>query len=1014
MKTIARLAIGRPVPVLVFWAGALVLSLFFIGDARNGLHETNLQIPGTDADRAAKLTEREFDGSISIAILLTAPPDQREALDDQGRALVDRLQKIEGVQVLSPFAIGGDKTLKEPAGQALLTIQVDRPKEEISKETFPAVERELERLKPPVEAEVSGSTPLVSALNKASLESLDQGELLAIPVLILLLLFVFRSPIAAAVPLVCGFSVIFIGTGLMAALNHVFELDALALNMLTMIGLALGVDYSLLIVSRFREELKRGLGVGEAVEESVARAGRTVLFAGTALATGMLGALLIAPGNLLVSATMGVIVATVLAVLTGLFAIPAALALIGTHVNTWTFWSSDKANPWVILSERMSRKPGLAILLTLIPLGLLATPALALNTGPPNVANLPSDNPARQSYEAFENERGAGWAAPYEVIFRTKGPITTEKRLRRLKRFQLQAAAIPGVEAVLGPASLLDRTEILRQLTKQVGGGNKQLSRLERGLRRLLLGTKVLNRGLDSAAAGSQDLSRGLSQASAGSDQLAAGVEAAGSGANQLSDSLARAASGSKQLDDAIDTLTDSLVSQNNDADSKLNDPLNAAQSDVQSALRELGSVSPAAAADPNVAKALANVQSALAELGILKTNVADYSTEFDTNAVAAREISRNMGRLTSGLSALATGSDELSSEFGKAVSGASGLASGVNQLGFGSSSLTSGLNQLAGGSDQIGRGLRRLFDGVVVVRRTSRKQQRELRRQGTNVGKAATSGFFVLAGIEGAKAQSQINATFAINTPNGGNTARVIVVPEKGPFDPQSAQIEPTLQELSKQTAKAIRAQEIVGGPAVLLNDFDEATTARFPLLVLTLVIVTFLVLLVLFRAPILALCAVLLNVVTVGAAVGVLIFCFQWNPGTFGGPGYLDAIALSGIFAIIFGLSIDYEVFLMSRLIEGRALTGTTEGAIRYSLEKTATIITGAALIMAGVFIAFAVSEVGNTRQFGIGLTVAVLLDATVVRLILLPALIRFFGERTWAVPTWLDRILPRFSTH
>jgi len=269
-------------------------------------------------------------------------------------------------------------------------------------------------------------------------------------------------------------------------------------------------------------------------------------------------------------------------------------------------------------------------------------------------------------------------------------------------------------------------------------------------------------------------------------------------------------------------------------------------------------------------------------------------------------------------------------------------------------------------------------------------------------------------AGIEGAQPQSQRNASFAINTNRGGNTARVIVVPEKGPFDKETAKLRPELERLASQTAKDIGAQEVVGGPAVLLDDFDSATTARFPFLVLTLVVVTFLVLLLLFRAPVLALVAVLLNLVTVGAAVGVLILGFQTDPPPLGGPGYLDAIALSGIFAIIFGLSIDYEVFLISRLVEGRALTGTTDGAIRYGLEKTATIITGAAAVMTFVFLAFAVSPVANTRQFGIGLTVAVVLDATVVRLILLPALIRLFGERTWATPPWLDRILPRISTH
>jgi RND superfamily putative drug exporter len=301
-----------------------------------------------------------------------------------------------------------------------------------------------------------------------------------------------------------------------------------------------------------------------------------------------------------------------------------------------------------------------------------------------------------------------------------------------------------------------------------------------------------------------------------------------------------------------------------------------------------------------------------------------------------------------------------------------------------------------------------------VAVRQSNAADTRALERQGTSITKASTSGYFVLAGIEGAQPRTQTNVGFAINTSRGGNTARVIVVPRGSAFSAKTQSLRPALKKAARDTGRQIGAETALGGPAVLLDDFDQATSARFPWLVAVLVIVTFLVLLVLFRAPVLALCAVLLNLVTVGAAVGVLILGFQTDPPPLGGPGYLDAIALSGIFAIIFGLSIDYEVFLISRLVEGRAITGTTEGAIRYSLEKTATIITGAAAVMAFVFLAFAASPVANTRQFGIGLTVAVVLDATVVRLILLPALIRLFGERTWVVPRWLDRILPRFSTH
>jgi putative drug exporter of the RND superfamily len=1044
MRRVGRLAVRHPRAVLVFWAVAFVIALFFADSARNNLHETDLQIPGTNSEHAAKLTEREFGGTIAMAILLQGPP---EVVERNGPALVQRLERIEGVQVLSPWAIGGARVLREPPGEALLTLQVNRPFEEISDETTPAVQEVLrDYVKPPLKAETTGLAPLVRAINEESLHSLDQGELIALPVLLVFLLLVFRSPLAALVPAIAGLLVTRIGIAVMGAVNTTIEVDALALNMVTMIGLALGVDYSLLIVSRFREELAAGASVQTAVEEAIARAGRTVIFAGTALSVGMLGALLIAPGALLVSATMGVVVACALAVLAALFAIPAGLALLGTNVNRWQFSWGAGTNPWVRMSQRALRKPGVAAFFVLLPLLALSAPALALDTGPPNVANLPPDNSSRKSYEAFEDERGAGWSTPFEVTFTTRGPITTTERLRALKRFQERVAGEPGVDAVLGPAALLERTAVLRSLTRQIASGGRQLQRLERGLRLLLRGEGRLNRGLSQLAGGSDQLVGGLGQAAEGSDRiargvtraapqtkrLAEGVQATGAGADRVRRNTTRAKRGAQRLLDNMEELAKNLRDESRNADEKLSQPLDRAQSSVQSALRSMGSVSPITAADPNFQRSKQQVQDALSQLGPLRTNLSDYITELDTNSTAAQEILRGLRRLVNGLTQLSSGTTRLDSGIARTASGAAQLASGVDQLSGGTSALRDGLFVLLGGSDggatalasgldralagstAIGRGTQRLLDSVVRVRVNNDRQTDALRRSGTNVSQAASSGYFVLAGIEGAQPQTQTNASFATNTESGGTAARVIVVPQKGPFDAGSVKLRDRLEDAAHDTAKQIGADAIVGGPAVLLNDFDKATTARFPWLVTVLVAVTFLVLLVVFRSPVLAFCAVILNMVTVGAAVGVLIICFQTDPPLLGGPGYLDAIALSGIFAIIFGLSIDYEVFLISRLLEGHALTGTTDGAIQYSLEKTATIITGAAFIMAGVFLAFAVSPVTNTRQFGIGLTVAVLLDATVVRLVLLPALIKLFGERTWIVPTWLDRILPRFSSH
>ena len=332
------------------------------------------------------------------------------------------------------------------------------------------------------------------------------------------------------------------------------------------------------------------------------------------------------------------IVACVLAVVVALFAIPAGLAVLGTNVNRWQLWSAARENPWVRLSERVSRKPVVAVLLTTFPLLLLSAPALALDTGPPNVENLPPDNASRKSFEAFQRDRGAGWATPFEVDFQTEGPITTEARLRRLKRFQQQVAREPGIEAVLGPASLLERTagaaqphapDRLRRPAARTGSSAASSACCSR--------PGALNRGLEAGAAGASELNAGLGQAATGSDQIARGTSEAVPQTQRLADGVAQTERGRRAArprrapreprraassQDAIDELVRVIDRAERQRRSRLIDPVNNAQSAVQSALRNLGSVGPAAAADPAVQRARADVQRALSALGPLKTNI--------------------------------------------------------------------------------------------------------------------------------------------------------------------------------------------------------------------------------------------------------------------------------------------------------------------------------------------------------------------------------------------------------
>jgi RND superfamily putative drug exporter len=158
----------------------------------------------------------------------------------------------------------------------------------------------------------------------------------------------------------------------------------------------------------------------------------------------------------------------------------------------------------------------------------------------------------------------------------------------------------------------------------------------------------------------------------------------------------------------------------------------------------------------------------------------------------------------------------------------------------------------------------------------------------------------------------------------------------------------------------------------------------------------------------------AVLLNLLSIGAAFGIMVAVFQWG---WGGAliGLEKTVPIVSfipmfLFAILFGLSMDYEVFLLSRVREQYLRTGDNGTAIVRGISDTARVITSAALIMVAVFLSFAVAEDPATKMFGLGLATAILVDATVVRMVLVPATMTLLGRANWWLPAWLDRLLPR----
>ncbi|MEU9701789.1 MMPL family transporter [Streptomyces sp. NPDC047981] len=218
-------------------------------------------------------------------------------------------------------------------------------------------------------------------------------------------------------------------------------------------------------------------------------------------------------------------------------------------------------------------------------------------------------------------------------------------------------------------------------------------------------------------------------------------------------------------------------------------------------------------------------------------------------------------------------------------------------------------------------------------------------------------------------------------------------------------------------QAVSGTTAQTYVTGTTAAQVDFLDIVSSRLPLIIAVVVALAFLVILVVFRGPLVALKAALLNLLSIAASYGVVVAVFQWG---WGGP----ALGVSGdvpiesyvpmmMFAIVFGLSMDYEIFLLSRVHEAWLRTGDAKASVAHALEITARVITCAALIMVSVFAAFILNDNIVIKMMGLGLAASVLIDATVARLLLVPAVMTLLGKSAWWTPRWLDRILPHIDT-
>lgn len=799
-----------------------------------------------------------------------------------------------------------------------------------------------------------------------------------------------------------------------------------------------------------------------AAVDAVASTGRAVLIGGTGVVVSLIVAAAIAPTEILTSLGIGAMLCAALAVGGAVVVVPAALTLLGHRALWLSFRAPRPvAAVWDRLATggggSVVRHAGTAGALATAVLVALALPIFSLQTGPPGPQLLPKDSPERQSFERVAQVMGPGWPTPFNiVIYSEDRPITDKQLLVDIEAFQKKLVKDPRIASVVGPGSLAPVSrelgvlpKKLKESTKLLKGGKKKLGELQSGLDDAAAGSKQLKEGLASAASGAGQLQGGSGQAQSGAGQLRNGLGQARSGAQQISGGLGQALDAAQQLRDgaakllagskqlkgglgqAVTPVQQGLpIVQQMAADvSAGSDAVKAAQGSSQALVGQLDQAAAALAQlpadDPGVQSALAAVQSARQAAEGTAASLNTAAPKISGAAGVAGAFADQVGQLSTGLAQLYAGSTQLTDGISQLQAGNSQLATGMAKLNTGGGQLNTGLGalrdgaarletglgQLTAGSGQLASGLSSgvgpagtLASGLaggaqeVAKFRGDLPSPKDLERLMKESPGLFDSGYFVLAAVSGATPGQRNQASFAVNLDRGASAGQIVVISKTDAASDATRSLGEDLQKQADAFAQATKTDAAVGGPAGQLGDFTTATAARIAPVAVALAVIMSLLLMAFLRAIAVPLAAVALDLLTCAATFGAMQLLFGGDNPLLGGPGYVDPMSIIATLAAVFGITMVYEVQLLWRTREKLLQTGDAEASVRSALRETAAAGTGAAIAMVAAIVPFAISQLVVVRQLGVAVGVAIILDALVVRPVLLPAALEVLGRFGW----------------
>src|SRR6266851_4050083 len=470
--------------IVGFWMVAIAVSLPFAPRASEVLHSGGFVSPDVESQQAVNLLAQKLHLNLTIVQFIFTSQHYTADSPQFIREIQTALAGVRGMSEVSGIVSFTDNPRQISLDRHAAYVNVLlKPDPDSAPKLLPELEHRLQSV-PDLKTSIGGGPVFYEDIQAVSERDLRRAEMLAFPFAVIALLLVFRSVVAAVLPALVGGGAVVASLALLFGLGQITTLSIFVLNITTLFGLGLGVDYSLFIVSRFREELAHGRNVEEAVATTVATAGRAVTFSGLTVSIGLVG-LVFFSINMLRSVGMGGMLVVLIAVFAAITLLPAVLAIIGTRVNAFPvrlprLWGRKQIQPnpdgltntdpqygfWYRLSQLVMRYPVrifVPVLLVLITLGL---PFLEVRFSAPDASILPAAVPSRAAYDLLASRFNSRETTPILLAVQTKGDVLTSANIRNLYGYVRRIETDPRVARVdsivsADPRFTLDQYELL-------------------------------------------------------------------------------------------------------------------------------------------------------------------------------------------------------------------------------------------------------------------------------------------------------------------------------------------------------------------------------------------------------------------------------------------------------------------------------------------------------------------------------------------------------------------------